>query len=845
MAEAWEVLKDTALVKAWPNFKSDCLPRLDRIAYPAGAPVTRYGDPPGDCFIVGAGEAHGHLYRNAHPWFGWRMKPGDCFGQAALYFKVPQIEVQAVQPTVLYRLRSFDLRSAIERNEKLYELLLRQSLASRLRRLPLLRTLDDATIRQIAPLIEEIELPAEREVDLAAAGSLYVIEWGQVEVTGPAALDQTDWRLTAGNFFVAPAGPSRLGQNCVATSARTRYATRLFRFSAALFNALASEFPDVERLVRHPLQITDLLNDVPALRGLSPEQRLHLAQFCGWMFVPAGQDITVQGQPGYGLVILRQGEVMRSALDEQGRRRPRDTVRAPDYYGETSLFKGGEREATVRAVSSAETPEHPRLNGADIIVLDRRDMYVAFAEDPQLWAAQAALVQRVSQSQQEARPFPWMEDSEKLIWKTRPHWLWVVGPEAVIGIVFAALWIVAALVPPHLREEFALFALLVSAFALLPAAAFILLNYLDDYYVITDRRVTRRDRLLVFYEARAEIPMDAIQDVTYDADLWGRLFDYGDVTIRSAARAEPIKFAHAPHPEKLQALIKQRQAEATAGMRGLRHEELRKAVMSEVSQTLIVPPIGRALKEGTSPPARWRWWQRRRRSEDTRKLPPLKGTLPGPFVRLANRLPDPWRRLLIGGPAQQLQIKEGEFLWRKHPIQLIIQAGRPFLFLLIWLVFGYILFRTDLGANQVAFHLPWWLLFIFFLSWIAWEVADYGNDLYILTNDRIIDIEATPLWISIQRRESPLDRVQNVKAKQTGIWQNLLGYGDVEIQTAALDAGLTFNKVANPQLIQALIFQKLDAYKARQAERQIRERQREIVEGISIYHELRDEGHNL
>ncbi len=163
---------------------------------------------------------------------------------------------------------------------------------------------------------------------------------------------------------------------------------------------------------------------------------------------------------------------------------------------------------------------------------------------------------------------------------------------------------------------------------------------------------------------------------------------------------------------------------------------------------------------------------------------------------------------------------------------------------MIWLVFGYVLFRTELGANQVALHLPWWFMLIFFLGWIGWEVADYGNDLYILTNDRIIDIEATPLWLSIQRRESPLDRVQNVKAKQQGIWQNLLGYGDVEIQTAALDTGLTFNKVANPQLIQALIFQKLDAYKARQAERQIRERQREIVEGISIYHELHDEERN-
>jgi len=156
-----------------------------------------------------------------------------------------------------------------------------------------------------------------------------------------------------------------------------------------------------------------------------------------------------------------------------------------------------------------------------------------------------------------------------------------------------------------------------------------------------------------------------------------------------------------------------------------------------------------------------------------------------------------------------------------------------------------VLFRTELGANQVALHLPWWFVLIFFGSWVVWEYADYRNDLYILREDRIIDIEATPLWLSIKRREGSLERVQNVFARQEGIWQNLLNYGDVEIQTAAVDEGFNFLKVANPQLVQATIFQKLDALRSRQAERDVRGRQREIIEGLSVYHELRNEGYNL
>ncbi|MGC8779242.1 MAG: PH domain-containing protein, partial [Anaerolineae bacterium] len=654
-------------------------------------------------------------------------------------------------------------------------------------------------------------------------------------------LGRPGWRLTAGNFFVAPGGAVRVGQNCVADSARTRYPSHLFRFSAELCNALAEAFPDVRRLARQPLDIAGILAGVQMLQGLSAAQRLHLAQFCSWVFVPARQNITTQGQPGYGLVIVRQGQAMRSSVDERGRPRPTDMLHASAVYGETSLFEGGEHEATVRAVSIGPTADHDRLEGTDIIVLDRRDMEVAFQEEPQLWADQTAFRRHVTRRTQETRPFSWMEEGEKLIMKSRPHWLWLAGPEAAVGLAFLGLWAITALAPPELRDELAIFSLLVSALILLPVAIFTLLNYLDDYYVITDRRVTRRDRLLVFYEARAETPLDQIQDVTYDADFWGRLFNYGDVTIRSAARGEPIKFAHVPQPEKVQTLIKQRKAETTAGSRGLRQEELRKAVMTDLRLTLPIPPVGRALGADTQAPIRPARWPWSRRQPPVRKLPAMKGTLPGPFVRLANRLPDPWRRLLIGGPVQEMQIQEGEFIWRKHPIQLIIQAGRPAVLLLIWLAFGYILFRTELGVGRTALHLPWWFIFVFFAGWVIWEIADYGNDLYILKEDRIIDIEATPLWLSISRRESSLDRVQNVRARQTGFWQNILGYGDVEIQTAALDEGFTFKNVANPQLVQALIFQKLDAFKARQAERQRRDRQQDIIEGIRIYHELHDE----
>lgn len=850
IAEAWELLKDTPLIKVWPEFKADYLPRLDRSEKRSGEQITREGDPASDFFILGSGTAQGLLRRGGQSWLQWEFTPGQCFGQAALYLNQRQFEVRANTPAILYRLRPFDLRGAIERNAKLQEFLLRQELGSRLRRLPLLRSLDDATLFQIAPLVNETDIADGGEIALPPTGGLWIIESGQVAVTGPAALERSDWCLTAGNFFVAAGAGVRFGQNCMAGKATVRHKAHLLSFSADHLNALASTFEDVRALVQRPMDIVRCLAAVEPLKNLSLEERQHLAQFCGWMFVPAGQNLTTQGQPGYGLVILRDGEAVVVAVDDRGRPRPRNYLRAPAAYGETSLFQGKEHDATVRAVTTPAADGRPRLDGADIIVLDRRDLSVAFQEQPQMWAEHPSLVQRSAQMKQEAQPYDWMQDGEKLQWRGRAHWLWLALPESAVALVVLLLVGITLLAPLSARDEVAVFTMLVSALFILPFAVFIAYNYFDDYYAITNRRVTRRDHLILVYESRTETPLEMVQDTTYDANFWGRLFDYGDVNVRSAAKVGSIKFQHVPHPNQVRARIQFERAEATAGLRGQQHERLRKDVMAGLRLAVPIPEVGRALGTSARAPIQRGWWAGLRGDRGARRpniLPATKGGMPAPFVRWANRLPEQWRRVLIGdtSPAVQIELKEGEFLWRKHPIQLILQAGRPLALLLLWIIIGWGLFSLDLGLNRAAIDLPWWGVLIILLGWIWWEYADYRNDLYILREDRIIDIEATPLWLSIKRREGNLDRVQNVVARQKGIWQNLLNYGDVDIQTAAIDEGFNFSKIADPQLVQVTIFQKLDVLKNRQAERQMRDRQREIIEGLDVYHELRSEGHNI
>jgi len=69
----------------------------------------------------------------------------------------------------------------------------------------------------------------------------------------------------------------------------------------------------------------------------------------------------------------------------------------------------------------------------------------------------------------------------------------------------------------------------------------------------------------------------------------------------------------------------------------------------------------------------------------------------------------------------------------------------------------------------------------------------------------------------------------------------LLDYGDVLIQTAAADKGITFSTVAHPQQVQRLIFQKMDERRRRQEERALGQRQRELIEGLKMYDEMLEE----
>jgi len=98
------------------------------------------------------------------------------------------------------------------------------------------------------------------------------------------------------------------------------------------------------------------------------------------------------------------------------------------------------------------------------------------------------------------------------------------------------------------------------------------------------------------------------------------------------------------------------------------------------------------------------------------------------------------------------------------------------------------------------------------LSYFCYKYIERKRNLWIVTNLRVIDEEGI---FSISCKESPLDKINNVTYFQS-LWGRMLGFGDVEIQTAAEMGATTYHLIASPRELKDSITSAQENYKQSQ-----------------------------
>jgi uncharacterized membrane protein YdbT with pleckstrin-like domain len=80
-----------------------------------------------------------------------------------------------------------------------------------------------------------------------------------------------------------------------------------------------------------------------------------------------------------------------------------------------------------------------------------------------------------------------------------------------------------------------------------------------NIWVVTNFRVI--DELGLVNHFAKESPLDKINNVSYDQQIWGRIFNYGHVKIQTAAQVGATDYFNVHHPKRLKDTITQAQSD--------------------------------------------------------------------------------------------------------------------------------------------------------------------------------------------------------------------------------------------------------------------------------------------
>ena len=158
-----------------------------------------------------------------------------------------------------------------------------------------------------------------------------------------------------------------------------------------------------------------------------------------------------------------------------------------------------------------------------------------------------------------------------------------------------------------------------------------------------------------------------------------------------------------------------------------------------------------------------------------------------------------------------MQLNPGENLvkvFRKHWFVIFTES---LLFIVIILLpailVGAGIITTGLVLSPVISGILWVLGSAWVVAmWVAFFIVytDYYLDVWVLTDQRLIDIDQQGLFAREVATLS-LDKIQDVTAKQSGIFPTILNYGDVHLQSAGTDREFIIYHVRRPKQLRDML----------------------------------------
>jgi uncharacterized membrane protein YdbT with pleckstrin-like domain len=189
------------------------------------------------------------------------------------------------------------------------------------------------------------------------------------------------------------------------------------------------------------------------------------------------------------------------------------------------------------------------------------------------------------------------------------------------------------------------------------------------------------------------------------------------------------------------------------------------------------------------------------------------------------------RHLINEGETVALDLHPHWWYFSKH-----ILTGIPLFLALI----GVIAVRDVSYVDSVT-ALGWAILAVIWAAWLVLKYFQWRFTYFVVTDDRVIYRHGVLAKSGV---EIPLERINNINFHQ-GLWERIIGAGDLDIQSAGQEGESHFEDVRHPDGVQQEIYRQMEVNAKQQASWSAPQMSREasIPEQIEQLAALRDKGH--
>lgn len=538
---------------------------------------------------------------------------------------------------------------------------------------------------------------------------------------------------------------------------------------------------------------------VPMFNGIPDAQFQKIAQAFRAQRYNTGDVIFYEGTPTRGMHIFVEGQAVLMTTGPDGSRQNLGLVRENTHINDEAIFRDGVQTATLQAIRPVTT-----------LLLTRADFNNLIALNPdvgQVLGLGGSIGPASKAQPMHKKQFKTQRENEEVIYQSRRHW-WAYGRWMWLPLMIAISLFSLAAVTSSVGVISVMFAFLGT---LIPAvmALYVYLEWSNDSVIVTDQRVIRiTHTILTFSEVINELAIESVQEANAEipaANPFARIFNFGNVELKTAGRQGNLILDFMPAPSKLQELILEDHRYRMQILNTREKQEMRAEMERWINPQQPPFPQGKHNTPAQS---------------NKRTYPAGSGPL-SPFVPM-------------------FFSDEGGTVYRKHWIVWFGRVNLPILWLLGSFTFALLwLFAPTLQSLGIIGFAIVMVLFLIGGSWLFLADWDWRHDYYMIDDTHINIVNQRPLWLQSENDQILLKQVDNVIAESHGIWQRIFGFGDVRIALVGADQSKLFDNVGDPIAVQGEISRRRARIRQQEEEGQARAQREIIGEYFQLYDQAR------